>query len=422
MSFFCFQNAHGNKSRTKLFKNIFSLLILQVSNYIAPLLVLPYLGRVLGLEGFGYIAMILSLCSVLNLIVDYGFNNSGVPYVANNIGNKSNVAKLITSVLFIRLCIVSLVVLVIYSVKSEVDVIHFTNELIFYIFLSLLGQSLQTIYFFQGIEKMKLMTYAIVSSKLFYLIMVFILVKSDSDANKVILSLGISSLLGGVISFGLVFKEGYGFCKVNFKELLSQVKLSFPFFISRAAVVIYTSASVLIVGGYGGRIQAGFYGSSEKLYQAAQSATSPLMSALYPYLVKNKDYSFFFKLIFSILTLISIVSVFCIYFSSEILVLIFGVEFQSASNIFSVFMLIVPITFLSMNFGYPAFALIDKIKVANISVLIGSFCHVILLIFLYYTNSINAFNVVCCLFFTESIVCFIRVSVFFRYYRKLPQS
>lgn len=406
-----------NKNRINLFKNIFSLVILQFSNYIAPLLVLPYLGRVLGIEGFGYVAIILSLCGILNLVIDYGFNNSAVPYIAKNISDKIKVNKIITSVLCVRLSLVLFVTVVLVSLKDTIEIIHLNNELIFYIFLTLLGQSLQAIYLFQGIEKMKLMTYAIMSSKLIYLIMVFVLVSNENDVNDVILSLGLSSLLGGVVSFLLVFKQGYSFYKVSVSEVFFQVKSSFPFFISRAAVTIYTSASVFIVGSLSGKLQAGYYGSSEKLFQAAQSATLPIISALYPYLVKNKDYKFFFKLVFSMFFLIMLVSLLCIYFSSGLLLLIFGEEFTSASDVFSVFMIIVPITFLSMSFGYPAFALLDKIKIANISVMIGSFFHISLLTVLYGLNLVNAFNVVCCLLMTESLVCLIRISSFFKHYK-----
>ncbi|EFA4347405.1 flippase, partial [Escherichia coli] len=41
-----------------LIKNIFYLFIVQIINYVAPFLVLPYLSRVLSVDNFGLLMMI----------------------------------------------------------------------------------------------------------------------------------------------------------------------------------------------------------------------------------------------------------------------------------------------------------------------------------------------------------------------------
>jgi O-antigen/teichoic acid export membrane protein len=55
-------------------KDVFYLIALQGVNYIAPLLVLPYLMIVLGAEKFGYIGFSLAVTQYLMTIIDFGFN------------------------------------------------------------------------------------------------------------------------------------------------------------------------------------------------------------------------------------------------------------------------------------------------------------------------------------------------------------
>ena len=45
----------------RLSDNFFSLVILQFINYLLPLLLIPYLIRVLGIEGFGIYSFILAI-------------------------------------------------------------------------------------------------------------------------------------------------------------------------------------------------------------------------------------------------------------------------------------------------------------------------------------------------------------------------
>ncbi|HDL8011399.1 TPA: oligosaccharide flippase family protein, partial [Yersinia enterocolitica] len=65
-------------------RNIFSLLLLQGSNYIIPLLTLPYLTRVLGVEGFGVYSLTLSLAQYFVILIDFGFNLSASKKIAEH--------------------------------------------------------------------------------------------------------------------------------------------------------------------------------------------------------------------------------------------------------------------------------------------------------------------------------------------------
>ncbi|EEY9447163.1 flippase, partial [Escherichia coli] len=49
---------------------------IQGVNYIIPLVTIPYLVRVLGLEVYGKYSIILSVLQYLVIITDYGFNLS----------------------------------------------------------------------------------------------------------------------------------------------------------------------------------------------------------------------------------------------------------------------------------------------------------------------------------------------------------
>ena len=59
-----FKNYLKAKENRTIASNYVSLLVLQAANYILPLLVLPYLVRVLGTDKFGLIMLAQSLTTV----------------------------------------------------------------------------------------------------------------------------------------------------------------------------------------------------------------------------------------------------------------------------------------------------------------------------------------------------------------------
>ena len=66
-----------DKEKKVVAQNFLSLVLLQGANYILPLLILPYLVRVLGAEKFGLVMFAQSFAIFLTVFVDFGFNISG---------------------------------------------------------------------------------------------------------------------------------------------------------------------------------------------------------------------------------------------------------------------------------------------------------------------------------------------------------
>ena len=76
------------KETHTILSNFFSLTILQVANYILPLIILPFLVRVLDLENFGIVMFSQALITFIVIAVDFGFDISGTREIS--ISNTDN--------------------------------------------------------------------------------------------------------------------------------------------------------------------------------------------------------------------------------------------------------------------------------------------------------------------------------------------
>ena len=269
----------------RLIENIGSLTVLQGANYILPLIILPYLVRVLGPEKFGLIAFAQAFTQYFVILTDYGFNLSATRQIAIHRDDSDEVSKIFSSVMTIKFGLMLVSFLVMSAIVLAVPKFHAEWLVYFVTFLSVLGNVLFPVWFYQGMEKMRYIAMLNIAAKLMGLIALFIFVQHKSDY---LIAIGIQSStnvvagLLGLMSFRRVSPIRYAVPSRDVVVLA--FKEGWHVFISTAAISVYATSNTFILGLITNNTIVGYYSAADKLTKAVQSIFSPVHQALYPHI------------------------------------------------------------------------------------------------------------------------------------------
>ena len=161
----------GNREKKIVFNNFLSLTMLQGANYILPLLILPYLVRVLGAEKFGLVMFAQSFATFLMVFVDFGFNISGTREISLNRTNKGKISEIFISIIIIKIILILAAFGFLYFAVTFIDRFSIDPYVYLLSFGVVIGQALFPVWFFQGIEKMQFVTLINILSKTIFTIL-----------------------------------------------------------------------------------------------------------------------------------------------------------------------------------------------------------------------------------------------------------
>jgi PST family polysaccharide transporter len=360
-----------------LIKNYSSLGLVQLSNYILPLITLPYLTRVLGVKHFGLVMMAQAIMIYLTLITDYGFNLSATKEIAKNQHNPTMVSRIFSSVLIIKcsLLVVSFVIL-----SGLIALIPTFNEhaTLFYLsFLIVIGNTFLPTFLFQGLEKMTFIALFNLIAKISFTGLIFIVIQSVNDYYLVHALWGISYIIVNIASFYVIIKKlNIVLCMPSWQQIKQYYQLSFEYFLSRIAIAIYLNANIILIGLILTAKTAGYYSGAEKLLFAITTFYAPLIETIYPYISRSKNIRFAKKILI-LATSINTIGCIAAFFIAPIAIpLIFGSDFASSVIIFQ-WMLIIAFIHLPVSIiGYPILGALGYEKTANRSGIIGALIHI----------------------------------------------
>lgn len=378
------------KSKT-LMKNTFMLYILQFSSYLFSFITVPYQTRVLGPEIYGILGVAAAVMLYFQLFMDFGFLLSGTEDIAKNRDDRDYVCRKITSIAIIKTVfgIVSLIVMAILVIAIPKFAEHKTVYFIY--LLAFAVNSFLPDYVYRGIEKMTAVTVRTVAIKLFFCVMIFVFLRSKEDYLAVPILLLIGNALAVVFAYLHLFKSlEYGFTKVSFSEILGDFKRSSVFFYSRIASTVYSATNTVILGftDTTGLI-TGYFSSADKVITTAKNGFSPISDSLYPYMVKNKDFSPAKKILTVVMIPIIVGSIAVGIFAEPLCIFAFGKEFAGSADILRAFLPVVVAVLPSYIFGFPAMGALGISKYANYSIFVGTAVHIIGTVILAVTGNIS---------------------------------
>lgn len=267
-------------------KNYSSLVVLQGLNYLLPLLIIPFLERQLGLEKFGLVMLAQYLMAFCVAAADFGFNVTAtreISIIKSQGGDYSTVYfKVFWARMILLILVFGLLSLVVFSVP------RFSIEWHIYLlsYGAVIGQTLLPDWFFQGIEKMRLLTVVNVVAKVLFTILLFVFITDPSDYFYVPIFNSIGFLTAGIFTFLLSMKY-VKWQWPNFKESQEFYKESFQVFTSNIASQLSYAANGVILGIFAGDAVVGIFSAFDKLIIAAKKMFLPFYQAMYPYMARK---------------------------------------------------------------------------------------------------------------------------------------
>lgn len=329
-----------------LVQNFAYLSLLQIAGYIFPLVTLPYLARVIGVESFGKIAFAAAIIGWFQTIADWGFNYTATRDVAIHREDKQMVSMIFSNVLWARclLAFFSLValLLLIYIVPSFSEM----STLLLLTFLQIPGQILFPEWFFQAMEKMKYITILSLISKMFFTIAVFVFITEESHFILQPLFISLGFLVSGIVAlYYILVRWGFKLVKPNFTGVFETLKSSTDVFINNLMPNLYSSFSIFLLGMYGGAVSTGKLDAGNKFMKMGQQFIAIISRTFFPYLSRKIGrHGLFSKINLLISLLISLV---LFGFAPLIIKLFFTSEFYDAIIVLQI--LSISILFLSLS-------------------------------------------------------------------------
>lgn len=317
-------------------KNFLYNILYQIFIFIVPIIVTPYISRVLGVDNIGIYSYSYSIISYFMLATLLGINNYGSRNIAKLSKQKEEMSEEFCSIYYLQL-IIGLIMLVIYNFICIFFIKD--NKIIFILQNIFLISSVFDInWFYFGIEKFKITISRNIIIKLFSIILVFVFVKKSTDLWKYTLIMSVSTLISQLYLWLFIGKY-IKFKKITLRRIFLNLKPCLVLFIPVIAYSIYRIMDKTMLGAISGTTELGYYENAEKIINIPISFVTALGTVMLPHMSKidsnnkemiNKNIIESFKLCFAFV----IPMIFgLLAISSDFAILFFGQEFSACGNI-----------------------------------------------------------------------------------------
>lgn len=381
-------------TRIKLLFNFFYIGVMKFLNIGSKYILVGYLIRILGENGYGLLTWVDSIVQYFILVINFGFDLYAAKHIVENKENSKKLNEVISTIYYIKglLFVSCFLFLIPLSFNSQI------NEVLPFILLMLLmgiGEVLSPIWFFQGIEKMKPITIITFFSKLILILLTVFYIKGSGDIAFYILFLVVTNVIWGCLGFLMMKKEiGFKFIKVSNVEIKNYLKEGFLFFIGKFSTSLFNIGTLFLIGYLFSKEQVAGFDIAIKIIFVFIIPFEVLQQAIFPKVVRGMEKKTF-QNITTATFLISLFTSIGLYFFSEKALTIFGgAEMLKYSYVLNLLLILIPIISLTIIVGNCFMIAKGLYKEYNLSLILSAITFLFMLFVLVITNKLNFINVI----------------------------
>jgi len=366
----------------KIWENFSYLTIIQLLMVLMPLIYYPHVVRVLGTDSYGEVLIAQAFVGFFSILVNFGFNISATRKAAIYRDNPMRLSILFSGVFYCKLILFLSGSVLFFVISYFFDSLWADKDLVYIAYAICLADVFLVQWFYQGIEKMKLVALSNLLARFISLILIFLLISEKNDAGVFLYILSCSIVFSNLLMFLLcIYKYNVKLLPVKLSYIKILMRESSLFFTSRVSVVFIDKVNVTIIGSISGAHFVSLYDLASKLTSLIQLPLNMLNQAVYPRVAKSKDIRFVFKLI-KVCLLLSIP----VYGASIFLAPLFiqayaGFDLLESSNVFYILCINVIINTVSHFMGNCVLVVFGYNKEFNVSIFLGALVYLILLSF-----------------------------------------
>jgi PST family polysaccharide transporter len=398
-------------SNKVLYQNTFMLYLMTIAKYAFPLIVFPYLTRVLMPEYFGVVIFMTATMSYFSYVIDFGFNFSATRKIARNQDNVAEIEKTFSNVIAAKCLLAIIGGVILAAIIPFIAILHQNVLLTVLYYLATASNLLIPDFLYRGLEKMQFVTMRYVITKTISTALIFVFVHDPQD----ILWIPILNIIGTLVAVALTLhhitkKLDIHLVKTSRDAVFTSLKESSVFFIATFASTAFTATNIFVMGIVNlSTIDIAYWGVAIQIISIIMSLYDPITSSVYPRMMVTRDFKLVKKLLLVIQPIIVVGIIFSYVVSPFAIGLLAGNGYEEAVPVFRTLLPVLFFAFPAQMLGFPVLGVIGKEMLATKATLYAAVFHVTGLVVLCAVNQFGLIQIAILRSCTECILCFVRV-------------
>lgn len=264
-----------------LLKSFSALTALRALNVLVPLALYPWLMLRLGAETLGILLFAQAVATYFMVVPNYNLETFGTGLVAKALDEPKKLQALSSELLGLKLLLFLFSALG-FTILTFVWPFARTHALVFLLSMHLLVQeAFLPTWFFQGIQKVKVVATLNGLSKLIAVLWILLFVRDVESAFHVPLGYLVGSLFSTTLATAKMRSEINGLKTVHWTKIRDHAKTGWPYFITSVNGYLYVYANRILMGFFGMSYVA-YYDLADKWLQMGKAPQQILGLSLFP--------------------------------------------------------------------------------------------------------------------------------------------
>lgn len=344
-------------------------------------LLLPLFTRTFDKDIWGLVVAAQAFSFWLQIIVEYGYNLSATRSISQMGEDKQKIVGYIISVFKSKAILAVSAVIISGIAFIFFDSVSRFGSLIVWVVLFAIVQGFAPVWYYLSLNKLHLYSAYDLVSRISYLTLCIVFIKSDSDAFMVFAFGVVTGMIPIVMSL-INFKKFKANTKYDKMKIIFVMRDSFPIFLFAIVTSVYTSLNILILSNYAALSVVAVYSVADRIVRTSGSLLEPLNRIFYAKM--SRDYvagleisRSSLKKVSLVLSMAGILIFLALQVLGSFLISILAPKYGSSVEYISILSFYIPFLILNNILGLHIVLPLGLDKQFNIIFMVSSLCSLI---------------------------------------------